>query len=1654
MLKRSGLLQSLKNVLCVLLLGFSMVSPAKADYVGELETTKYFDQTTIDLIQTRLGQGTGLLAGDEISYFIQFTPTDNGGLVGGGGFVTDYIPAGTQVTGAQFVRLNGDGTYTQIAPPSPAAMLPYYVPFYSDTGIFYSTDARTAQYFTGAGTDITAANGYATIGGGCKGSSLPSTTHNAWDSAMVTTFEAAARDKNGTCAAPPATTYSAATAINGLSPVAGPDTYLAKDSTGAVGPWQRIAYPGSYNGTRTGTYSGNDTSGDGVQNECVGGVPTSAGYSLSASTPLPPNTTAVRFAAGKVTVGELFSVRISLKLTSNMPVGGLVNNSEVFGGDASLDPGSDAGKDNHWKYHCPAVAVSNSNLLLVKTLVGACAGVGCVPTAITAGVVPSVANLKLRYNIQYLNLGGTAQTNVVMKDTLAAGGAYVAGSALQLSGTAIGVPTTLGTAPQVMSFPTIATLGSGSGGKIQYDVSFAAAPAAGKALINTANMVSTQVPAPGVTSKSIATASTEPNLWIGKSASTSSVAPGGTVSYTITIPNNGAAAVTATAANPVTVIDSLPTSGLGLTAADRFSYVAGSVVAQTWTAAGIATAATPAVTVTAPATAAAREQVSFKLTAGTIPMGGKLTLTFNALVGSNVPASATPYLNDASVDYFASVVKVKKGKTTTTYFPRRSETIGVAPVTVTAPMSISVKVDCVYAGATCVPYTSGSIPPGAKIKYRVDYKNISAAALSGMVLTDTLPANVSFVAGSAKRAGSVIADPTAAGQVLTFSSTSLTAGASEYVTFDAQLGAAIVDGDNITNTVKMTATTFAAGVTANVTSSVRNQAKLSVTKTVTPSTVGIGGTVTYTVTVTNTGSVSASNIKVYDLLPYAGTAADATKRFNYTAAGTTPFTTDDTSASKLLAVTPTTSVPPTFTGYTGHTNRQQVLWTFAAAKQLAAGKSFTLTYTATAGSAMVSSTTPYTSDVAVEYISATVPASAVKHDFAYSAAPVTIGGLDHILITHDGSGLTCTPSTVKLTACANDTCTAPHFTGGVSVTLTPGGQTFTIGATGELTSATVAQTTAGSVNQAVSSSTPAASYATTCLDTSTSTSSCTMTFADAGFIFSAAAGGTEVTFPTQTAGVSSATYQLRAVKKSTTTQACEGALSGVQTVNFAYECNDPTTCAATNDLKVNGTAVAGNNNTGGIFGGYNYTGVDLTFDANGNAPFSFAYGDVGKVSLYVKKASVGTQPLLTGNSNAPFIVKPFNFKVLACPSTTVGDCTAANASPVDGSGAVFARAGETFKATISALASGGAVTKSFGTADAATKGSETVALSRTRAAPTFVGAVDGAALGGTSSISRGSFSNGVATVSDLTWDEVGVITLTATNANFMGIASGATGSSGNVGRFVPAWFVTVATGQMACPGALVCPAGRAVYSGQVFASAQVTAMNAAGAQTQNYAGAFAHKVTLSAVNGVAGNTAAADGAIGGTVDIAAASFAGGSATINGALATNTGAPLFNFAATPTAPTDVYLRAVESSGSDAVASGPAGKTTQGGLKVVSGRLKVPNAYGSNLLPLNLTATAQYFTGTGWNTSATDNVTTLVLAGPLLVGGKNSVVTLANAGVLSTGQLIITLGAPAANATGAVAVAPAVTGGYLPVSGGLATFGIYKSGNQFIYQREAY
>ncbi len=172
-------------------LALLFVAPtARADSVGQVQTTKYFAPETVAMIKQRVidvaagvpGATLGFKQGDTVSYIIQFTPIANGSNIGAGGYITDYIPAGTQVTGAWFVQPDGMGGFYQTTPPAPAQMAdgfgvggagaytanwtsdPYTIStctaaaltlakctgnlaqLYADTGIFYSTDTRTAVF--------------------------------------------------------------------------------------------------------------------------------------------------------------------------------------------------------------------------------------------------------------------------------------------------------------------------------------------------------------------------------------------------------------------------------------------------------------------------------------------------------------------------------------------------------------------------------------------------------------------------------------------------------------------------------------------------------------------------------------------------------------------------------------------------------------------------------------------------------------------------------------------------------------------------------------------------------------------------------------------------------------------------------------------------------------------------------------------------------------------------------------------------------------------------------------------------------------------------------------------------------------------------------------------------------------------------------------------------------------------------------------------------------------------------------------------------------------------------------------------------------------------------------------------------------------------
>lgn len=1002
LLNRKFGLKSFLGTTCFALVGFFVALPAQADYVGEVQTTKYLDPATINMISSRLQSGqAGIQVGDEISYFIQFTPTDNGGVIGAGGYVTDYIPAGTQVVNAQFVQLNGDGTFSQIAPPPPAEVMPAYVPGVSDTGIFFSTDPRTARYTNPASPTISSINGYPAMGG--------MTTHNLWDSQMVVAYSAAARIATVGCPL-----VSPWVAAMGAGPVAGRDTVLKTDYSGGTGPWQRISYPGSYYGTMTGTV--------GVYGGCVGGVPTTAGWALSSSNPLPASTNAVRFAAGRVTVGELFSVRITLKITQAIPVSGLINNTEVFGGDTSIKaPGTLVGKDVVWKYHIPNVANADTTLTVIKRVVGMCAGVGCVPQPFSGGAVPTLANLKLRYEVTYLNSSGGPQTAVTLSDILPAGFTLVAGSEVVVTGPNI-LPATL--VAGGFNFQTIGTLGSGSGGTVRFDVSTVVAPAVKTVISNTAKLVSLSLPG-GMQSVATVSPTNTASVTMNVTTSTPTSTPGGSASYTASLANNGAAGATlGPLATNGGIVFTLPSSG-GTLPTERFTFKQPAVGAMCGVTALVANQAcgvltTPGVggapattssvvlavigsgvaTALAPYTGLNREQLTLRPTVlTTIPMGGKLDVSFDATIGTNVASSAVGYTGDGVVTYGGGFITAP-GLTTIS-------TSGVASVNVDIPLSITVAIDCVYSGLICQPYTSGSIPSNSKIRYRLDYIN-TGAAQSNVILTNTLPASTSFVAASA----STSPQPSQLGQVLTFPTiASLGTGATGSVTFDVQLplAAVIPSGSYITNSANIKSDGYVGGASSSLTTTVNDSANLTITQTTTTPTlvkctavnVPAGcGQASYSITVTNNGFSPATGIIVNELLPFAGTVVNAAAtRFN--------FTTGSSVIAGMTAVLPTVlATAPTMPGYTTNLNQQQIIWNFGA-QTLAAGASFTIDFKADAGTSLAAGPTVYKSNAIANYNSGITALIAADLNTAPVSIPSNLSTTTTIDCVYNTLGTVC-----------------------------------------------------------------------------------------------------------------------------------------------------------------------------------------------------------------------------------------------------------------------------------------------------------------------------------------------------------------------------------------------------------------------------------------------------------------------------------------------------------------------------------------------------------------------------------------------------------------------------------------------------------------------
>jgi uncharacterized repeat protein (TIGR01451 family) len=561
----------------------------------------------------------------------------------------------------------------------------------------------------------------------------------------------------------------------------------------------------------------------------------------------------------------------------------------------------------------------------------------------------------------------------------------------------------------------------------------------------------------------------------------------------------------------------------------------------------------------------------------------------------------------------------------------------------------------------------------------------------------------------------------------------------------------------------------------------------------------------------------------------------------------------------------------------------------------------------------------------------------------------------------------------------------------------------------------------------------------------------------------------EITWDPQTAGVPKGGIYITVVNASNVPSQLHATNSTTVNMQFGLSCHDPVANAGVQATFTDGATIkvlplceaGGATPTGWT------TSLGVSFAATkaSAGPFSFNYDDVGAVELFVRNAANTTQM----GSSGKFIVKPagFGFTVLRASDDFV------NPAAADATGAAFVRAGEPFKLAIFAQTAGGAVTPNYGNESdpdgvGPLTAGEKISLSYVRA-PGLGQVADGTLSGTFGALSGGVMAaDGVALLADgntastpFNWSEVGILQLTASVADGSynpgdNTKTYAVSSSTNVGRFYPDHFDSVVSAPMDCTGltfTTACPDNGLVYSGQAL-PVSVQARNLNDGVTQNYhysataAKNFARAVTLSAVDAVNSGTAASGGSLSVT-DVADSVFSNGSANVS---------PVFTFTASPTAPTDVIISATEDAGGDGVTS----TTHEQGAKVVNGRIKVGNAYGSEKLPLTVPVTIQYWDGAKWVLSTTDGVTQIntnrtTAGGNLVTGivsGLGGGVSVYGAGLktVAGGQLQnFKLNSPGVSGVADLSFnAPA----WLSVQAGQVTFGIYKGGKEFIYLREVH
>ena len=426
---------------------------ALGEGVVQVQTSKSIPPATVAVIDPENGSSGGtsgedvlLAVGDIILFRFNFTPVPEATNRGMNGYLTEYIPANTEVVGMRIIDEDGltieprragfaiDGCSNSpncggnLNLPGSAGSTPrgsvYDV--HADTGIFYTTDALLAKMPNDA--FITMNNGITMnpeprwISPGLvallNDTTGPYRVHNIWDWIQIQGMGAQtdAAGTGGTGASP----------FEYGSPVAGQDIvyrYGAVDTNGGPGapytiqfndsngPWRRVRYPGSraaVGGAGTGSqpFRRDDADASG------------SGFDLRPANPVAA--TAMRVALGETRTGERAFAEVALRVT-DLPIdpdfggtGGNVDCSEVHGTDVAYRGGNN-GDDHPWGFYVASPACVFLRLLFDLNVSDTLAGTGD----------------DLTYTISGSNLSVNPETGVVARMKYdASRQSYIAGSAV------------------------------------------------------------------------------------------------------------------------------------------------------------------------------------------------------------------------------------------------------------------------------------------------------------------------------------------------------------------------------------------------------------------------------------------------------------------------------------------------------------------------------------------------------------------------------------------------------------------------------------------------------------------------------------------------------------------------------------------------------------------------------------------------------------------------------------------------------------------------------------------------------------------------------------------------------------------------------------------------------------------------------------------------------------------------------------------------------------------------------------------------------------------------------------------------------------------------------------------------------------------------